>query len=100
MKTSRGIGAAAFVLLLGLTEGCGGAASLGSGGSSSGDKHAMIGVHAPAFSRPSVVGASALSTDSAKGKVLVIDFWATYCKPCEKEFPKLQAISDKHGGNV
>jgi thiol-disulfide isomerase/thioredoxin len=83
------------------SEACGGAAGIGSGGSSaSGDKHAMVGVHAPAFSRPPIVGASTLSTDGAKGKVLVIDFWATFCKPCEKEFPKLQALADKHGPNV
>ena len=75
---------------------------MGSGGSSSsgGDKHAMVGVHAPSFSRPPVNGHSTLSTDGAKGKVLVVDFWATYCKPCEKSFPKLQALADKHGGNM
>ena len=69
----------------------------GGGSSSAGEKHAMVGVHAPSFSRPAVVGPSVLSTDGAKGKVLVVDFWATYCKPCEKEFPKLQALAEKHG---
>jgi cytochrome c biogenesis protein CcmG, thiol:disulfide interchange protein DsbE len=60
----------------------------------------MVGVHAPAFSRPGVVSGGTLSTDGAKGKVLVVDFWATYCKPCEKEFPKLQALVDRHGGKL
>jgi peroxiredoxin len=60
----------------------------------------MVGVHAPSFSRPAVVGQGALSTDGAKGKVLVVDFWATFCKPCEKEFPKLQALADQHGTSV
>jgi len=87
--------------LLVFTASCGGAAGMGGGGSSSQtDKHGMVGVHAPAFSRPPVVGQSALSTDNAKGKVLVVDFWATYCKPCEKEFPKLQALADKHAGKM
>jgi thiol-disulfide isomerase/thioredoxin len=27
--------------------------------------------------------------DSKKGKVLLINFWATWCKPCVKEFPDL-----------
>ena len=62
------------------------------------DAHGLVGVHAPSFSRPAVAGASTLSTDSAKGKVLIVDFWATYCEPCAKEFPKLQALVDKHGG--
>src|SRR5689334_6172917 len=101
MRTSKRIGATAVGLILVLGQGCGGAAGMSGGGSSaSGDKHAMVGVHAPSFSRPPVVGQSALSTDGAKGKVLVIDFWATYCKPCEKEFPKLQALADKHGGSM
>jgi thiol-disulfide isomerase/thioredoxin len=101
MRTLRRSGRGAIAWLVVLSAGCGGAAGVGGGGSSaSGDKHAMVGVHAPSFSRPPVVGSSALSTDSAKGKVLVVDFWATYCKPCEKEFPKLQALADKHAGSV
>jgi cytochrome c biogenesis protein CcmG/thiol:disulfide interchange protein DsbE len=101
MGTWRRIGAGASVLWAGLSAGCGGARGVGSGGSSSsGDQHALVGVHAPSFSRPPAVGATALSTDNAKGKVLVLDFWATYCKPCEKEFPKLQALADKHGGSM
>jgi thiol-disulfide isomerase/thioredoxin len=27
--------------------------------------------------------------DSNKGKVLLLNFWATWCKPCVKEFPEL-----------
>jgi thiol-disulfide isomerase/thioredoxin len=101
MRTLRRVEGGAVVLLLLISGGCGGASGVGSGGTSSGgDKHAMVGVHAPAFSRPPVVGQSTLSTDSAKGKVLIVDFWATYCKPCEKEFPKLQALADRHGANV
>ncbi|MCY3764316.1 MAG: TlpA disulfide reductase family protein [Gemmatimonadetes bacterium] len=32
----------------------------------------------------------------AKGPVL-LDFWATYCKPCVKAMPKLQKIHEKYG---
>jgi thiol-disulfide isomerase/thioredoxin len=102
MRTSRRISGAAIVLFSTVAAGCGGAAGMSSGGSSSSgaDKHPLVGTHAPSFSRPAVIGQSALSTDHAKGKVLVVDFWATYCKPCEKEFPKLQALADKHSGNL
>jgi cytochrome c biogenesis protein CcmG/thiol:disulfide interchange protein DsbE len=66
--------------------------------STGGDAHGLVGVHAPSFSRPQLLGSGSVSTDSAKGKVLIVDFWATYCTPCAKEFPKLQALADKHGG--
>jgi cytochrome c biogenesis protein CcmG, thiol:disulfide interchange protein DsbE len=28
-----------------------------------------------------------------KGKVVVVDFWATWCPPCQKSLPHIQAIS-------
>jgi thiol-disulfide isomerase/thioredoxin len=30
--------------------------------------------------------------DSSKGRVLVINYWATWCVPCVKEFPGLVAL--------
>ena len=32
------------------------------------------------------------------GKVTLIDFWATWCKPCEKSFPAYQALYTKYKG--
>ena len=68
--------------------------------SSASAKHPLLGVHAPAFSRPGVMNASSLSTEQAKGKVVIVDFWATYCVPCEKEFPKLEALSQRYRGKL
>ncbi|MCS7043324.1 MAG: TlpA family protein disulfide reductase [Bryobacteraceae bacterium] len=33
---------------------------------------------------------------SAKGRVLVVNFWATWCAPCRKEMPELVALASKY----
>jgi thiol-disulfide isomerase/thioredoxin len=34
-----------------------------------------------------------------KGKVLVVNFWATWCPPCKEEMPEFSRISDKFAVN-
>ncbi|SEG74117.1 TlpA family protein disulfide reductase [Sphingobacterium lactis] len=36
------------------------------------------------------------STHDLKGKVVFINFWATWCGPCRAEMPSIQAIYDKY----
>jgi thiol-disulfide isomerase/thioredoxin len=35
-----------------------------------------------------------------KGKVLVLNFWATWCEPCREEFPDLVRFASENAGKV
>jgi peroxiredoxin len=48
-----------------------------------------------AFSVKDIEGHS-VSLDDYKGKVLLIDFWATWCIPCMEEVPSILAAYDKY----
>jgi thiol-disulfide isomerase/thioredoxin len=41
----------------------------------------------------------ALDWDKLKGKVVVLDFWGTWCGPCVKKLPEVQAFADKYAGS-
>lgn len=56
------------------------------------------GSSAPNFSAR-VLGDTAHKTFDAdyKGKVVVLNIWATYCEPCKKEIPSLEALHKLYG---
>ena len=63
------------------------------------DKPLVILQDAPEFSLRNVLGGELKSAD-LKGKVIVLDFWATWCVPCKAEIPeynKLRAELKDHG---
>lgn len=39
-----------------------------------------------------------VTLSSLKGKVVVLDFWATWCPPCRKAMPMVQKLHDKYNG--
>ena len=41
---------------------------------------------------------SARTLDAFKGKVILLNLWATWCAPCRKEMPALEALKTEFGG--
>lgn len=55
-----------------------------------------IGSRLPEFSVKDLQGHETSSAD-LRGKVVLIDFWATWCQPCKKEMPGYQKLQDRYG---
>ena len=42
-----------------------------------------------------LVDGTTLSSRDLAGKVVVLDFWATWCVPCQRELPAIQRVYDR-----
>ena len=56
----------------------------------------LAGQPAPGFTVRLLDG-STLTLSDLRGRVVVINFWATWCPPCEDELPALQAVGEAYG---
>jgi peroxiredoxin len=51
---------------------------------------------APAFTLTDIKGKS-VSLSDFKGKVVILDFWATWCPPCKREIPDFINLQKEYG---
>ena len=58
-----------------------------------------LGKPAPDFNLKDIYGET-VSLKSFRGKVVLLDFWATWCGPCLHELPALKAIHETHKQNT
>jgi peroxiredoxin len=54
----------------------------------------VVGMPAHEFSLPNLSG-QAQSLSQYRGKIVLLNFWATWCKPCTTEMPAMQAAYER-----
>lgn len=64
-------------------------------GCSKGDSGQGLSGGAPNFTLPAVDG-SMVSMSDYSGKVILVDFWATWCPPCQEMIPVLSKLHKKY----
>jgi cytochrome c biogenesis protein CcmG/thiol:disulfide interchange protein DsbE len=56
---------------------------------------------APLFELPDLAHPeSRIALNDFRGKLLVMNFWASWCDPCREEAPELARVARKHAGRV
>jgi thiol-disulfide isomerase/thioredoxin len=57
---------------------------------------ALIGRVAPEISVKDWINGEAATLATLRGRVVLLEFWATWCKPCQEMFPKLRKLDEDY----
>jgi peroxiredoxin len=76
--------------------GCGGAPGAPAAAPSGSDDVSPGGTVAPDFTARDTNGKTFRLSDYLGKKVVLLDFWSTFCEPCKAEFPHLRALYQDH----
>ena len=65
-----------------------------------GEEHMMLtGTRAASFALKTLEG-EPVALEQTRGKVVVLDFWATWCPPCREELPYIEKLREEFSGQV
>jgi len=92
LRAPRALGAAALAVTLALLIATGPGCTTNKIPST---QAGTVGTAAPAFALPDLEGKTVRTSD-LKGKVVLLNFWATWCPPCKDEIPDFVRLQSKY----
>lgn len=66
-------------------------------------RHELVGRVAPAFELPLVAGegqGDRVDVRALEGRVVLLDFWASWCNPCRRSIPLINQIEARYGDRI
>ena len=58
----------------------------------------LLVLFASIFLSASTTANTSFDLQQYRGKVLILDFWASWCVPCRRSFPWMNEMQEKYGG--